>query len=212
MEDSQSGQVAGGEGGSSAAPVLLDQQLLPEFVSNPTALSIGAIAALVMVALGAFGLTDPMLQNEPPASPKRVQPSVIRLSPSDAPGLLHPVDPVVANMSVHVFNMLAMPGSEKARLKQKLADSPVRIGAVTLWDTVDEDGDQVTVSAAGFTQTLTILHKPETFFVPYLPGGTLRISGVRDGGGGITLGAQTSLGRLPLPYLSVGQILEVGLP
>lgn len=193
-------------------PVLLEPQPLPEHLTAPSAVMISAMAVVALVAIGGLGLADLATSPKSLVSDDAVRPSVITVDVSQAPGFVQPVNPVIASRSEHVFNMLAMPGAEKARLRKKLAESPIRIGAITLWDTVDEDGDQITVTAAGFTQTLTILHKPETFFVPYLPGGSLRISGVHDGGGGITLGAQTTLGKLPLPYMDVGQVIEVALP
>ena len=44
----------------------------------------------------------------------------------------------------------------------------MRIGAITVWDNVDEDGDYAALSAAGFSQEVLILHKTKTFFVSYL--------------------------------------------
>ncbi len=69
-----------------------------------------------------------------------------------------------------VLAQLSMPETEKARLAEKLADGSVRLAAVTVWDTVDEDGDAVDVTAAGFSQRLVIMHKPVTFFLPVQPG------------------------------------------
>src|SRR5437588_176153 len=94
-----------------------------------------------------------------------------------------------------VLAQLNMPEVEKARLAEKLADGSVRLAAVTVWDTVDEDGDTVDVMAAGFRQRLVIMHKPVTFFLPVQPGGSVVIKAVRDGGGGgVTLGVSTILG------------------
>lgn len=138
--------------------------------------------------------------------------SIVRLSTAQAPGIVTPIEPLVANSSKHIFSGLAMPEPEKERLRAQMRNTQLRIGAITVWDTVDEDGDRIRITAAGFTQDVTILHKPATFFVPYLPGGSVRIEATRDGGGGVTLGMRTVLGDMPLPALSVGQVLEIALP
>ena len=109
-----------------------------------------------------------------------------------------------------VLAQLDMPEVEKARLAEKLADGSVRLAAVTVWDTVDEDGDTVDVMAAGFRQRLVIMHKPVTFFLPVQPGGSVVIKAVRDGGGGgVTLGVSTILGPYRLSALAVGQSVEI---
>lgn len=108
-----------------------------------------------------------------------------------------------------VLAQLKMPEAEKQRLAEKLADGSVRLAAVTVWDTMDEDGDVVEISAAGFVQQVTITRKPATFFVPLHPGGNVTIKAVRDGYGGVTLGVRTITGSLPLPRLAVGQSLEM---
>ncbi|MDX2288902.1 MAG: hypothetical protein NW217_08800 [Hyphomicrobiaceae bacterium] len=125
---------------------------------------------------------------------------------------MHGVDPVTTQGSSSWLNLVDMPDPEKDRLKQSLKDSRLRVGAVTIWDTVHQDGDRVRISSAGFSQDVTILHKPRMFFVPYLPGAAVRIEATFDGGGGVTLGVRTAIGDVPLPYLSVGQVLELPLP
>lgn len=108
-----------------------------------------------------------------------------------------------------VLVQLQMPEAEKRRVAEKLADGSVRLAAVTVWDTVQEDGDVVELNAAGFSQRVTIMHKPVTFFLPLNPGGSVNIKAVRDGGGGVTLGVSTLAGKLALPVLAVGQSVEI---
>jgi len=85
------------------------------------------------------------------------------------------------------------------------------LGWLTLWDNFDEDGDVASVSAAGLTQTVALLHAPKRILVPYIPGQPVLITGERDGmGGGVTLAVELSTGSLPLPPLAVGQ--TVALP
>lgn len=197
---------------ASDAPILIGPELAPPSPGTLRFAGLGTAACLAMALALAAGWLD--AAPKPGSTADSAQrPTVVRRSPADAPGFMQAVDPVLANGSPHVFAMLVMPEQEKARLKRALEDSPMRIGAVTVWDNVDEDGDYIRISAAGFAQEVLILHKPKTFFVPYLPGGSVRIEGTRDGGGGgITLAVTTALGPLPLPPLAVGQVVEIELP
>jgi len=136
-------------------------------------------------------------------------PALISMAAGEVPGILVTVDPDLIKRPVS-RSKLAMEEAEKQRLEQKLAEGQLRLGKLEVWDTVDEDGDRVRIEAVGFTQDVTILHKPQVFLVPFMPGGTIRISAIHDGGGGgVTLGVSTILGPTPLPALSLGQAVEI---
>ncbi len=104
---------------------------------------------------------------------------------------------------------LLLTEAEKRELEAQLTAGTAAVGVITLWDNVDEDGDTIQVEGAGFTQTFTILHTPKSFYVPYRPGTTIRVTAIRDGGGGVTLGAAGLFGDLGLPRLAPGQALEI---
>ena len=191
-------------------PSLLGLQL----ALSPHAVGIAGLGVAACLA-AALAIANGWFEAPPRASPatgSAHNPAIVRLTVAETPGFLQAIDPAVANGSPHVFAMLMMPETEKARLRRALEESTTRLGAITVWDNMVEDGDTIRIAAAGFTQEVLILHKPKSFFVPYLPGGSVRIEGVHDGGGGITLGVRTALGPLPLPPLSVGQIVEIALP
>ena len=134
---------------------------------------------------------------------------VITLAADQAQGAFQILPTSIQKTPGSVLAQMNMPEAEKRRLAQELADERVRLAAVTLWDNVNEDGDAVEVSAAGFRQRLVIMHKPKTFFVPVQFGGSVAIKAVHDGGGGVTLGVSTILGPVPLPPLAVGQVVEI---
>jgi len=137
-------------------------------------------------------------------------PKTISMSTDQVPGAFKVLDKSVQDTPGSVIAQLQMPEAEKNRLAERLADGSVRLAAVWLWDTMDEDGDTVEISAAGFSQTLVITHKHRAFFLPLQPGGSVSIRAVRDGGGGgVTLGVSTVIGPVPLPRLAVGQIVEI---
>jgi len=185
------------------APVLLPPQSIPSAVGGLAI--VGAVAALIAGAL-MFGDSARV---PGPASPGKPH-AIIALGADRVPGAFKILPANFQNSPARVLAQLNMPEAEKRRLAEKLADGTVRLAAVTLWDTVDEDGDTVEVSAATFSQTLVIMHKPAMFFVPLQQGGTVSIRAVRDGGGGgVTLGVSTIVGPVVLPPLAVGQVVEI---
>ncbi|WP_331404608.1 hypothetical protein [Vibrio owensii] len=97
---------------------------------------------------------------------------------------------------------------EKAEHLLKEAEGGyISLAWVTVWDNLAEDGDVIEVSAGGMTRTVPILNEPTTIVVPYsIDSAQIKIRGVRDGGGGITVAARTANGSLPLPPMSEGEV------
>jgi len=199
-------------GGRDAAPHA-DPVLLPPQPISPTAGAVTVIGLVALLATGLafFGATGTNAPSAPQAgSAGNGKSGVIALSANQTQGAFRILPSAFQNSPASVLAQLNMPEAEKRRLAEKLLDGSVRLAAVTLWDRVDEDGDMVEVSAATFSQTLTIMHKPVTFFIPVQPGGVVSIRGVRDGGGGnVTLGVSTVIGPVPLPPLAPGQVVEI---
>lgn len=88
------------------------------------------------------------------------------------------------------------------------ADSPVLVW-VTLWDFADPDGDIIHVSSAGYEIDVPLQKIQTRIAVPVDGSKAVKISGVRDGGGGITLGLQSGAGPVSLPVLTVGQLITL---
>lgn len=188
------------------APVLLPPQpIVPPAIGGLAVLGvIGALAAAFVMLGDKLGPASNNTQSSGGG------PAVVTLAADQAPGAFKILPSSFQNAPTRVIAQLNMPEAEKRRLTEKLADGSVRLAAVTLWDRMDEDGDVVEVSAATFSQTLTIMHKPVIFFLPVQPGGSVSIRAVRDGGGGgVTLGVSTVIGPVPLPSLAPGQIVEI---
>jgi hypothetical protein len=198
--------------GTSAPPELLAPQMLllrpaPVAAVIAVGLALGAVFMSFGDRLGSDGIPSAGVAL-PGGGGERD--TVFSLSADQTTGTFRILPASFQNTPASVLAQLSMPEAEKARLVEKLADRTVRLAAVTVWDTVDEDGDTVDVTAAGFSQRLVIMHKPTTFFLPVLPGGSVVIKAVRDGGGGgVTLGVSTVLGPYRLPALAVGQAVEI---
>ena len=89
------------------------------------------------------------------------------------------------------------------------AKRQLRLAWITLWDTDAQDGDTVRVDSNGFSTTVRLLNTPITFAVPVPEEGVVNVTGIYDGGGGITIGAMSGARRVALPIMSVGQVLGV---
>lgn len=79
---------------------------------------------------------------------------------------------------------------------------------ITLWDTDVEDGDVVRIESQGYSRTVRLTKKGDTFAVPVPAGGVIKVTGVSDGdGGGITVGLASGNERAIFPIMSEGQQL-----
>lgn len=111
---------------------------------------------------------------------------------------------------------MPLPPAELVALKQAL-DAPqqgstaddVRLAWVDIWDAVHEDGDIVNIRSAGYQVDVPLQHAKVRVAVPVNGNKAIEITGVTDGGGGITLGLMTDIGAVMLPVLSPGQPISV---
>ena len=85
--------------------------------------------------------------------------------------------------------------------------SPLKLVELILWDTHAPDGDVVVVASGGYTREVVLAKQPLTVFVPVAPGAAISITGVHDGGGGITLGVRGASQELLMPIMSEGQTI-----
>jgi len=98
---------------------------------------------------------------------------------------------------------------EKAAMVRKAG---TKIFAVSLYDTIDEDGDIVNLFVNGkqLAEKVYLLHKPTTFLLPLSPGlNAIDITALADGVGGVTLGVKTSAGDTYVPILAPGQNYKI---
>jgi hypothetical protein len=189
-------------------PEPLQPQVLAPRAAGAAGVACAVIAALFVVFGDRIGTSGSVPHSTHPGDGAG-RPEVVALAPDRAPGAFTILPSSFQNAPGSVLAQINMPEAEKHRLAEKLAQGSVRLAAVTLWDSVEEDGDAVEISAAGFRQTIVLMHKPKTFFLPVQVGGSVSIKAVRDGGGGVTLGVKTILGPVPLPPLAVGQVVEI---
>jgi len=119
---------------------------------------------------------------------------------------VRPVDFMDPNEREEAKIATGLPEKEAEALMQKAEGGITYLGWVTVWDNYAEDGDVVEVSSGGLKRRVPISHTPTTIVVPYdVHAATLTITGVHDGGGGITAAAKTKGGQIPFPPLKVGE-------
>jgi hypothetical protein len=206
--------TAGRDEVAEATPELLPPQPLvarPPFIAGAALASCLALGAAAFLTFGDHPLFGPSPSgfSQDHTDPDKGNGVVITLAADKVPGAFSVLPADFHNSPDSVIGQMHLAEAEKRRLSERLLDGSVRLAAVTLWDNVAEDGDVVEVSAATFSQTLQIMHKPQMFFVPIQPGGSVLIKAIRDGGGGVTLGVRTIIGPVPLPPLAVGQMVEI---
>lgn len=110
--------------------------------------------------------------------------------------------------SIALIQAMNINQDKKDHLKKAIQQEQQQFMKVILWDTMDEDGDIVSVNnGAGISQEVNLVNAPQTLNIP-IPTSSdgITITGAKDGVGGITVGIQTeNKAALPLPYLTPGE-------
>jgi hypothetical protein len=112
-------------------------------------------------------------------------------------------------------NVPKKPGAESAPISvpQQLVQEDAKgipLAWITLWDTDAVDTDIVRLDSEGYTSMVTLSKSPTTFAVPIPQSGIINITGIRDGGGGITVGVESGGRPISLPLMSEDQV--IGIP
>lgn len=104
---------------------------------------------------------------------------------------------------------IASMGLDKEKEKELTAmidTSKLDIAWFQAWDNFAEDGDVLLFESVGYTVEVSLLNKPAIFAIPLVPGeNRIKVTGVHDGGGGITASVITSSGATSVPVIDVGQ-------
>ena len=103
-----------------------------------------------------------------------------------------------------------VPASAREELRADVDQGRVQLAWLTLWDTHDEDGDVLRFESAG---TIPIevgaLNAKTTIAIPYPADGKVRVTGVRDGGGGITIALESGATTISWPTMAPGDQLDL---
>lgn len=98
--------------------------------------------------------------------------------------------------------------------RQVMADAQaqrVRLSWIQLSDNFDQDGDVVRLSVGSYSRVVQLWNAPAVLAIPVPVGTPVVLSGVRDGGGGITVAVGTRDGAVAVPPLQPGQSVVLPL-
>lgn len=182
-------------------PVL---KLLPQLLPKLKPLAV-AVALTAIIATGAV-LLMPTEESLTPAE------EAARITAFEAaqPMRLEPVnlaDPAEWEEALTVMNLKP---EERKALENNLLAKAERLVWLDVFDDCQEDGDIVHVKSSSFQQQVAIFHAPRRLAVSLaLSEKTIALTGIRDGGGGITVSVRVQGRMVPLPRLSPGQTMMI---
>ena len=115
-----------------------------------------------------------------------------------------------AQESAALAARIETPPAASAQPQQQQQTQRMGLVEIALWDTHAPDGDVVLVTSGGYSREVLLTKTPTVVSVPGNGVGTILITGMQDGGGGITLGIKGASQSVLMPIMSVGQ--SIALP
>ncbi|WP_375230769.1 hypothetical protein [Roseobacter sp. S98] len=100
--------------------------------------------------------------------------------------------------------------SEETReeMRQQIVQGGLQLAWVTLWDTHAEDGDILRFeSSSSIPVEVLALNARTTIAIPYPADGNVLVTGVKDGGGGITIALESGAASIAWPTMAEGDQL-----
>ena len=217
-----------------------DNRPQPELQPEPqrekprkSSLSLALITAALIIGLGGWGLTQLFDGGNSGSAVATATADNLTQAEKDARAQQFSAVPrytlrrLDANEARSVIQNLPLPDAQKAALTENIAPATPagqtqpaqpawenggqQMVELVLWDNVAEDGDVVQVSSLGYSQTITITHAPQTVYFPAQYDVPVTITGIHDGGGGITLGFTGSGQPVSLPVMAEGQVISLYL-
>ena len=108
---------------------------------------------------------------------------------------------------------LAMSDADKSNVIKAVQGGATRLAWLALSDSGKEDGDIVTISGAGFSQTVPLLKKQTRVAVPYIPGTPIKVFATKDGfSPGVTVAVYVGDSVFRLKTMKEGETIEIAAP
>lgn len=99
---------------------------------------------------------------------------------------------------------------QKENIRSDISQGRVELAWLTLWDTHAEDGDVLRFeSVNSIPIEVTALNAKTTIAIPYPAGGSVLVTGVKDGGGGITIALESGATQVMWPTMQPGDTLNL---
>ncbi len=191
-----------GEPDHGATPELGGALLAPAQARSGAAASIGLIAV---------ALATTMIWLAAPDQPQLIVANLIPRTADDlGTNMVMIVDPSNRAAVAAAAATLRLPEPQRQQIEQSVLQRERRLGWIVLTDSMDPDGDTVTVEASGIVQHVVLTKAWVPVAVPLEGTGPIVITGVRDGGGGgITVALGTRGGSVALRIMLPGERVEV---
>ena len=134
-----------------------------------------------------------------PSRPEDLSTNVVTLiSPDDQPAIAAAVA------------ALKVSPPQRAEIAQAIADRRRQLGWIVFMDSMDPDGDTVSVEASGIMQQIVLTKSWTPVAVTLADGAPINVTAIRDGqGGGITVAFATRTGTMPMRVMRPGERIEV---
>lgn len=108
------------------------------------------------------------------------------------------------------FQSLGLSQAEQQALQLNLQANQARLVWLDVFDNCQEDGDIVAIRTLEYHREIPILHAPTRFAVPVSTGEqAIMLTGIQDGGGGITVAIRVEGRTVPVPRLRPGETLSI---
>jgi hypothetical protein len=108
-----------------------------------------------------------------------------------------------------LLSQMDLPQDEFTYIRSRIDEGIVQLATVLLFDTQATDGDVVDIVSGTYRKRVYLTKTQQRLVVP-ITNNALYMSGVRDGGGGITVGVRTSENEeLISPVMRVGETVEL---
>lgn len=114
------------------------------------------------------------------------------------------IDDAIAGMPESVTT------EQREQLRAEISEGRTKLAWLTLWDTHAEDGDILRFdSTSSFPVEVTALNAKTTIALPFPADGNVVVTGVRDGGGGITIALESGATQIAWPTMQPGDTLNL---
>ena len=175
-------------------------QLLPSIATRAKAVAVIAVAAAVAATV--FPATDDLTPAQDQARIDAFQASIPLLLP-----LVNLADPAERE---EALRSLGLAPAETRTLEHNLQAATERLVWITVFDDCREDGDIVAIRTLRYYREIPIVHAPTQIAVPVSAAEqAISLTGVYDGGGGITVAIRLNGQMVPVPRLRPGQTLSI---
>lgn len=167
---------------------------------------LGAAVVVLGVAFGMMGGGGATPKASDSLTPQQIDGRAQQFAAMKAAGPLL-LAPVPQEQVEKAIVSLKLPPEQEKAIRRDFADGEIRFVTIGLFDDASEDGDVVALSAGGMQVEVPLMHGMNFTVIPAPAKGPLNVTvtGVYDGGGGITVSGVGSQGQIPLPHMAVGQ-------